>query len=100
MMPTAGPPPTEFFIAAIALSFIVGALFAYVYDIAGKSLAGKNATDKGFRYGLILFIIGTLPGMVMLFLLINLPLALIMMWTAEGFIVSLVSGIAIAMLVK
>jgi hypothetical protein len=96
MMPAAGPPPPEFFIASVSFSFVVGAIFAYIYGLIKKSIAGKTAIEKGLKFGLILFLLGTLPGMISLYLLINLPLALIVMWTIEGLVVSLLAGIAIA----
>lgn len=95
MMPAAGSPGTEFFVKSVALAFVTGALFAYVYTVVSKAISGEGVKERGLKYGMILFLVGTLPGMMSLFLLINLPFALIVFWILEGLIVNLLGGMAI-----
>jgi len=100
MMPTAGPPPMEFYYYSIAFSFISGLLFAGVYTIFIKNVPGKTIAKKGLMYGLLIWLVGGVSGYLSLILLINLSIDLIAYWALAGLIVNLLAGIAIAEIVK
>jgi hypothetical protein len=100
MMPTAGPPPMEFYYYSIAFSFISGLLFAGIYTVFIKSVLGKTIAKKGLMYGLLIWLVGGVPGYLSLILLINLSIDLIAYWALAGLIVNLLAGIATAEIVK
>lgn len=100
MMPAAGPPPASFYAYSILFGLIVGMLFALVYSVIRNSVPGLTTAKKGIVYGLLVFLIAGFPTSLSLYLLINLPTALIVMWAAEGLIVNLLGGIVIAWLNK
>lgn len=100
MMPGEGSPPTEFFLASIGLSLIGGVIYAIAYDTLKASIPGKTILRRGLAFGLILFFVGGLPGFLSMYLLVNLPCGLTSWWIAEGFIVSLLGGTAIAAVLK
>jgi uncharacterized membrane protein YeaQ/YmgE (transglycosylase-associated protein family) len=100
MMPSAGPPPTSFMIYGLVFSFITGFLLAMVYSVIKEGIPAKALNKKGLIFGLLLFLIAGIPGALSMYLLINLPIALIIGWTIEDLIVYLVGGIVIARINK
>jgi hypothetical protein len=100
MMPTAGPPPMEFYYYSFAFSFISGLLFVGIYTIFWKSVPGKTIAKKGLMYGLLIWLVGAIPGYLAMILLINLPIDLLAYWALSGLIVNLLAGIATAKIVK
>ena len=100
MMPTAGPPPASFMVYSLLFSFIGGVLFALVYDVVKNSIKEKTTLDTGAFYGLLVFLIAGIPLSLTMILLINLPLALILIWAVSGLIVYIINGIIVAKLLK
>jgi hypothetical protein len=96
MMPTMGPPPKEFYYYSLFFGFITAFIYAYVYSVLEKALPGRVMFEKGLWYGWFLFLVNTIPATLSLYLLINLPTALIFEWAIEGLLLSLISGIIIA----
>lgn len=74
MMPEAGSPPTSFFVYSIAISFVIGVIFAKVYSKVHKIFTQKSYVQKGLRYGIGLILVSSVPFSLAMFLLINLPL--------------------------
>lgn len=100
MMPGAGPPPAEFTYYSLAFTFLGMLLFTIVYLIIKNGVPAASLLKKGLTYGFLVFLVATIPGMLSLILLINLPLALVGLWTVESLIIMLVSGMAMAKIVK
>ena len=100
MMPNAGPPPASFFAYGVAFALITGILLAIVYNMISKSISGKSAAKKGLMYGLLLFFAAGIPGALSMYLIINLPIALIISWTVEGLAIYLLGGMVIAKINK
>jgi len=100
MMPIAGPPPAKFFFLSIDLGLIASIIYVYAYVILEKSIPGKGWVRNGLNYGALLFLLGTLPGMLSIVLLINLPILLILEWAAEGLVVMLIGGLITAGLMR
>ena len=98
MMPTAGPPPTEFYYYSIVFAIITGIIYALVYAMIKKSIPGK-IPKKGLYFGFLLFLLG-IPHFLSMYLLINLPSLLIVYWVIFGLIVNLINGVIIAYIVK
>jgi hypothetical protein len=100
MMPKEGPPPMEFYYYSFGFSFISGLIFAGVYTIFGKSVPGKTIAKKGLMYGLLIWLVGSIPGYLAMILLINIPIDLIAYWILAGLIVNLLAGVATAKILK
>ncbi|OGI12188.1 hypothetical protein A3K64_02545 [Candidatus Micrarchaeota archaeon RBG_16_36_9] len=100
MMPTAGPPPAEFFYVSVASAVIIGIIYAAVYALFNKNLTSKTIFRKGLEYGLILFFMVQIPSLLGMYLLINLPTMLIVYWGISGLVISLVVGIIFAKIIK
>jgi predicted neutral ceramidase superfamily lipid hydrolase len=97
MMPGPGAPPAEFYYLSIAVGFITALIYVVVYNKIRAAIPGKTLMNKGLNYGLwIIFILGTVPGYLAMYLLINLPAGLVALWAAESLVIALVGGIVIA----
>ena len=48
-------------------------------------------------YGLLMFLVGGVPGFLMLILLINLPLGIVFWWMGTGLIISLLNGLIVSL---
>lgn len=86
MMPTAGPPPMEFTLVSLFVGFIMAVLIVYIYEMVKKSLPVKS---KIISYATILFSLGSLPGIMMTLLILNVPLGLGIEWLVEGLVINL-----------
>ncbi len=96
MMSEAGPPPKEFFILSIFFSIVVGILFSLVYSIIKPALFGNHSWEKGFSFGVLLFLLGSIPGYFAMVLLLAVPYTLVWIWAAESLVISLVGGMIVA----
>lgn len=100
MMPVQGPPPAIFFIFSIAVSLLSGALFAGAYSLVIKSIPGSGIVSKGLNYGIFLFLVSGLPGALGMWLLLNVPSGLLVVWTIENLVVTLLGAMAMAKMIK
>lgn len=100
MMPTAGPPPSQFYIFSIIFGLISAFLFTVVYELVKKCLLKDSKTKAGLLYGFILFLISTIPGSLAMYLLLAVPSSLILFWTFESLIILLFGGMVIAKIMK
>ena len=100
MMPAAGPPPMSFYVYAVAFAFVTGLLFAFFYNVVMNSIPGKKLCCKGAWYGFLIFLVAAVPSYLSLYLLINLPKALIAIWAGIDLIIYLVAGMICAWLIK
>lgn len=89
MMPGPGTPGAEFFIASLIFSIIGGFLFGLVYALLKSGIPGKR---KGLTYGFLIFLVASIPAAMSIFLIINIPSALIFSWTIEALIIFLICG--------
>lgn len=100
MMPAAGPPGMEFYAYSIIFTLIASIFFVMAYFMMGYTLPGKTLWNRGLLYGLLIFLVGGLPGMLSMVLLINLPIDLVAMWAVESLIIYLISGALVAKLLR
>lgn len=100
MMPTAGTPPPAFVIYSLLFGLITGMILVIIYDLIKGVLPGKTLVKKGILYGYVLFLVSAIPSTMSMYLLINLPGPLILLWTVESAIIYLIGGIIIAKMVK
>lgn len=100
MMPKAGPPPASFMYLSLLFSLITYLIFVVFYNYFQGSIKTENNLLRGLYYGIIIFLMMGIGGMMSLFLLINLPLALIAYWTIEGLVIFLLAGLIAGLIVK
>jgi hypothetical protein len=98
IMPTAGPPPPEFFIISIIMSFYTGIALTLVYYYI-KNLLPKLFWKRVFFFADLMiatsFIFFTLPS----YLLLNLPLQLLISWFISGFIVLVLTSFTLVKII-
>lgn len=96
MMPNGGAPGMEFFAASLAVNFVAGCIFAYAYSSSAVCVAGLSVWEKGFNFGILLFLLTTLTGILAMWLLLAIPQALLLAWAMEGLATSIAAGTIIA----
>ncbi len=99
MMPEAGPPGTEFFVASLVVNFAIGLTFAGVYSMLKKSIPGKGLM-KGVNYGLLLFLLAGLPYTLTTYLLLAVPAMLLVGWAVEALILYIICGATFSKIVR
>ena len=87
-----GPPGVGF----LAGTFILSAILALIYAVLQKSLPGKNKFAKGFVFGLFVWAVGILPGMLATYEFMNISNVWIIYMTILGLIENPLKGIIIA----
>lgn len=92
MMPEAGPPPASFYAYSVVFGLISAALFAWAYSRLGSAIREKNPLRKGLAFGAIVFLVAGLPGVLSMYLLLNIPSGLLAIWTVSSLAVYLMWG--------
>lgn len=77
----------------IAGIFIIDALFVWVYALINKGIPGQNRLVKGLLYGLLVFLVGLVPGMISTYLYMTVAKTVIVYWTIWGFVVNPLKGL-------
>lgn len=99
MMPEAGPPPMEFTYLSLLFGFLTALIYIWAYKLVEPALMGVNGwLKRGLLFGALLFLVGTVPGMLTFYLLINLPTPLIGWWGLSGLLIALIDGVIISRL--
>jgi hypothetical protein len=99
MMPTAGPPPFEFMVTSMILTFASGMSIAIIYYYLREYLPKGFWRRSTFFCDVLIsasFIFFTLP----VFLLFNVPAALLGYWFISTFIVLLATSVLIVKVVR
>ena len=75
--------------------WILGFALAYIYSYFGKALDG-NYIAKGWKFGLLMWVVVTIPSAFLVFASMNYPVAFTVNSVIPPFIYMLVSSIVIA----
>lgn len=75
--------------------FVVGIILAWVWD-RSKGLFHGSAARKGTQFGLAIWLIATVPGMLISYGSFTLSLLTIISWTVSGLINDIVAGIILS----
>jgi len=99
MMPTAGPPPLEFMVTSMILTYTGGIALAIIYYYL-KEYLPKGFWRRATFFADVLvstsFIFFTLP----VYLLFNLPVALLGYWFVSTFVVLFITSVLIVKIVQ
>jgi len=99
MMPSKGPPPMEFFLVSLIITFVSGVSLALIYYYVRDILPKKFWLRVTFFADLMVatsFIFSTLP----MYVLINLPMQLLISWFISGFIILVAASYTFVKLIK
>jgi len=76
---------------------VLGLVFAHAYNYVGKSLKSK---DKGIEYGMLMWLVYTIPSAFIVFTSMNYPLVFTIQQVAGGWVMMLFGGKVIAKMMK
>ena len=79
----------------VVLDVVEWLIYAWVFSLFYKSIPGKG-WRRGFNFGFILWLIGTLPGMAMTYLSMADPTSIVLSWAIGGLITCLIAGPVVA----
>ena len=94
--PMTGAPSWKYFLATFVLSMI----FVFVYKIFSKALCGFGKVKAGLIYGLCVWAVGLLPGMVATHVFMTVNTTVVVYWTVLGLIQTPLEGLMVALIVS
>jgi hypothetical protein len=100
LMPTAGPPPAEFYYYSATFAILSWAIFGFTYEKLGRAIEEKRKIKIGLKFGAIVFLLAGVPFVLTTYLLINLPAGLLAAWTVSQLVLYLIGGIVASKLIK
>lgn len=80
----------------IGVMAIIDSLFVIVYALINKGIPGANRFVKGLIYGILVVLVGLLPGMIQTYLYMTVATTVVVYWTVWGLIVSPLKGLIAA----
>ncbi len=80
-------------VSCLGVSFIFVVIYAWIHSI----LPGNKLT-KGFNYGFIVWLLGTLSVMATFSMIITIDPSVLVYWMMQGLSVALISGAAVALI--
>lgn len=76
-------------------NLVTGILFAMMFHLV-KTALPRGMVASGFVYGLLLWLVGTTPGTISIYLTIAMPTALVLTWWIQGLVSDVIIGWVIA----
>ena len=76
--------------------FVVGFLMAVVFDCVRSSFKQEAFWKKGLFFGFLVWLVSTVPGMLMTLSSFNVSYQLVSIWTVNGLVNLIVAGIVIS----
>lgn len=80
----------------ILSTFLINILFVYIYALINSGIPGRNRFVKGSAYGLCVWVVGIIPGMVDTSLFMTVAPVVVIYWTIWGLIVLPLKGLIAA----
>lgn len=78
-----------------AIDIVEGIIYAVVFTLLFDSIPGKG-WKKGLNYGLILWVVATIPGMLMTYFTMTVPDSIVASWVIGDLITLAIAGITIS----
>ncbi|MEW5758715.1 MAG: hypothetical protein AB1755_04530 [Candidatus Omnitrophota bacterium] len=92
--PMDGPPGVMFMIGSLILSI----LLSFVYALISKGIPGKNKFIKGLVFGLCVWVVGILPGMLATYAFMTVSTTVVIYWTILELVKAPLQGMIIAVI--
>lgn len=77
-------------------SLLLNIIMSYVYALMNKGVPGKNRFVKGLVFGLCVWAVGMLPGMLATYSFMTVATTVVVYWTTLGLIQTPLQGMIIA----
>jgi len=84
----------RFFLKMVIYDIVVGLILSYVYSILKSSVPGSGL-QKGVIFGLLVWLVGSVPGLGMTFLTMNIRNKLLIIWLINGLVNYVCAGAAV-----
>ncbi len=94
--PMDSAPPVFYFVGL----FIVNIIFVAIFAMLNKAIPGKNKLVKGLAYGLGVWAVGMLPGMLSTYSFMTVADVVIVYWLIWGLVVVPLKGLIVASIYK
>lgn len=85
-------PPVAYFIASVVMNIVL----AFVYALLVKGIPGKNKLTKGLVFGLCVWAVGILPGMLATYTFMTIAATVAIYWIISGLVFTPLMGLIIA----
>lgn len=95
MMPDMGPPPAIFYAISISVSVALALLYSTIFHVLRAGIPGTGIR-KGLNYGFLMFLLSSLPSMLGMWMLINLPVKFFIAGLVFGLFHYLIGGVVIS----
>ncbi len=82
----------NWWLTSLIADLVIGLVLTLVYTIFYKSVPDKGV-GKGIQYGFWIWLVGSVPGLIMTFVTMAVPEELVVLWLVTGLINYLVIGI-------
>jgi hypothetical protein len=92
--PMEGAPGVKFLVGSLVLSVV----FAAVYALIQKGIPGGNKLVKGLVYGLCIWAVGMLPGMLATAAFMTVARTVVIYWTVLGLVQLPLEGLIVSAL--
>ncbi len=99
MMPKAGPPPASFFVISLLFTLLTGIVLAGSYEWI-KSNLSKKFWARVIGYTEVVIVFSLVLAYLPMYLLINLPEALIISWFISGAVAVFLGSIVFVKILK
>ncbi|MFH0985829.1 MAG: hypothetical protein V1882_09900 [Candidatus Omnitrophota bacterium] len=90
--PMEGGPGASFMVGSLVLNVVL----SFVYALIQKGLPGGNKLKKGFVFGLCVFAVGMLPGMLATHAFMTVATTVVVYWTLLGLVQKPLEGMIVA----
>jgi hypothetical protein len=80
--------------------FALGFIYAWFWNKAKSIFKGKSIFQRGLSFGTALWLVSSLPGMLITYSSFQLSLTIVLTWTLGGLISAIVAGTILAKLNK
>lgn len=87
-----------YFSMVIASTFLIQLFFVWGYAIINKGIPGEKVYQKGLLYGVIIWMVGFVPGMISTHVYMNVATTVVIYHTIWEIIVSPIKGLITALI--
>jgi hypothetical protein len=79
-------------------TLILNLILVFFYGLFKKGIPGKSLVAKGLLFGLFVFLIGMLPGMLATYTFMTVATTVVLYWTILGLVQQPIKGVLIALI--
>lgn len=87
----------NWWIYSVIFHVIVGLVLTLVYSIFYNSLP-NNKCERGLHYGFWIWLVGTVPGLIITLMYMAVPEELVIVWMVSGLFNYLIAGLLIGLI--